>query len=116
MQRVNFGQVVQHAALDGVEGSARAGLFRRLEDQPDAPGQQIKITESRQHHAGTEQNRGMHVVPAGVTYPRVLGGVVNVLAVLDGQRVDVGTQAHRAFGTAVLDDADHAGLAHGASR
>ena len=70
VQRVDLGQVVQHPALDGVERSARAGLLRRLEDQPDAPGQQIKIAEPRQHHAGAEQNRGVHVVPAGVTDAR----------------------------------------------
>ena len=70
VQRVDLGQVVQHAALDRVERAARAGLLRRLEDQPDAPGQQIKIAEPRQHHAGAEQDRGVHVMPAGVADAR----------------------------------------------
>ena len=98
VQRVDLGQVVQHAALNRVEGSPRAGLLRRLEDQPDASGQQVKVPEPGQHDADSEQDRGVHVVPACVANSGVLGGVVDVLAVGDGQGVDVGAQSHQTGG------------------
>ena len=53
VQRVDLGQVLHHPAVDGVQRAAGADLLGRLEDQPDAAGQQVR-SRSR---ASTSQRR-----------------------------------------------------------
>ncbi len=63
---------------------------------------------------GGQQHGGVAVVAAGVHLALVLAGVGEGVVLGHRQRVDVGAQAHRAAAGAVLDDADHAGLAQAA--
>ena len=84
---------VEDAGLDRHQRAAGHDLLGRLEDQPHPAGQRVRDRGQRQ--AGAEQGRGVHVVAAGVrhaldgAHPGVVGAVV------DGERVQVGTQGHQ---------------------
>ncbi len=98
VQRVDLGQILQHSPVDRVQRAAGTGLLGRLEDQPDAAGQQVQVAEPGQHQSRADQDRGVHVVPAGVADARISRAIADVLAVGDGQRIDVGAQSDHAGG------------------
>ena len=107
VQRVHLGDVGEHAAVDGVQGAARARLLGGLEDQPDAAGQQALLAQPGEHDPDAEQDRRVHVVAAGVGHARHLRGEVDRAAVRDRQGVEVGAQADQALALlveAVRDD------------
>ncbi|GAB3946089.1 hypothetical protein GCM10027614_39000 [Micromonospora vulcania] len=108
MQREDLHHVLQAASLDDLQRAAGQDLLGRLEDEPDPAVQLAEVGELGQQHADAEQDRGVHVVAAGVADALHRGPVGHVLGVVERQRVDVGAQRHdRAVGTAV-DVADHA--------
>ena len=108
VQREDLRHVVQAAGLDDLQRAAGQDLLGRLEDQPDPAVQLAAVGELGQQHADAEQDRGVHVVAAGVADALHGGAVRHVLGVVQRQGVDVGAQRDdRAVGPAV-DVADHA--------
>ena len=65
VQREDPADGVQGACGDDGLGAAR-GLFRGLEDQPDAVGEQSGRRPLRKEQAGTDQHGRVRVVAAGV--------------------------------------------------
>ncbi len=86
-------------------------LLGRLEDQPDPARQQPGRRLAGQEDAGARQDRGVHVVAAGVAATWLERPVGHVLLVGHGEGVHVGAQADRgaAAGTDVAEDAGAAG-------
>ena len=83
VQRVDLGQVGEHAAVDGVEGAAGAGLLGGLEDQPDAAGEQALLAQPGQHQADARarsscarraRRRGRRRAPSRRSRPRCRPG------------------------------------------
>ena len=105
VQRVDRVEAGHRPGGDRAHGAARDHLLGRLEDQPDAPGQ----VHRREDAGHPEQDRGVRVVPAGMTRARGARAVRDVLEVGQRQRVDVGTQ--RDHSLALADVADDAGAA-----
>ena len=92
MQREDLHHVVQAAGLDDLQRAAGQDLLGRLEDQPDPAGQLAEVGELGQQHADAEQDRGVHVVAAGVADALHRRAVRHVLGVVQRQGVDVGAQ------------------------
>ncbi|GAA3087711.1 hypothetical protein GCM10020254_35270 [Streptomyces goshikiensis] len=102
--------------LDGLAGPAREHLLGGLEQQPHRAGQHPLTVELREHQAGAEHDRGVHVVAAGVGAVREGRAVRDVgLRVRNGQGVDVRAQGQDrpdpVPGAHVTDEA-RAGLQH----
>ena len=98
-------EAVHQPVLDHRQ-SARAALFRRLEDHDRRAG---KIAGLGEILRGAQQHRGMAVMAAGVHLAGRLRGIREVGLLLDRQRVHIGAQPDHAAGPAATDDADHAG-------
>ena len=101
------GETVHQPVLDH-GGSARAALFRRLEDHDGVAGE---IPGLREITGRAEQHRGMPVMAASMHLARCLGCVVKLGRLLDRQRIHVGAQPDHldiAFAgrLAALDDTD----------
>ncbi|GAA3129496.1 hypothetical protein GCM10020001_059070 [Nonomuraea salmonea] len=87
---------------------AAGQLFGGLEDQAYAAGQRPGGGLLGQEERGAEQDRGVHVVAAGVAGARHGRAVGHVLLVLQRQRVDVGAQGD-GRAVAAADVADQPG-------
>ena len=105
MQPEDGDRAVDEALVNHVEGAAGHLLLGRLEDQPHPSGQVLP----GQRQARTEDDRGVHVMATRVAHARGLRAVANVLLVLHGQRVQVGTEHHE--GRTRTDVADQTGAA-----
>jgi hypothetical protein len=57
----------------------------------------------------------MNVVTTGMAHTGVLGGIVDVLAIEDGQGIDVGAQSHQTGGV-VVTAREHVAIGAGANR
>ena len=82
--------------------ATRAALFGRLEDEGHGPGQSaILPREVRQDPRGTDQDRGVTVVAAGVHGAGMGRSPVNTAGLLDRQRIHVGSQSDRVLAGAL---------------
>ncbi len=79
----------QRSGRDGVDGAARHQLFGGLEDQPHPDR---KLGNRRQRQRGTQQDRGVRVMPAGVCHIGHGRGVRRAGALRHRQRIHVGAQ------------------------
>ncbi len=61
--------VLQATGRDDLGRAGRDALLAGLEQQPDPAGQLVALGELGQRQAGAEQDRGVHVVAAGVATP-----------------------------------------------
>ena len=107
------GELVKQAVLDHLAGAA-AALFGRLKDQVNRA---VKITVLGQVLGGRQQHGGVAVVTAGVHLAWSGTGVRELVELLHGQRVHVGSQPDAATASATvapMNDADHAGGTHAA--
>ncbi len=94
----------ERTEVDHAERAAGHDLLGRLEEQPHPAREQSPLVDLRQRQPGPQQGGGVDVVPAGVRNPRRHAGPRVLGAVVDGQRVEVGTQRHeRPRGTDVGD-------------
>jgi hypothetical protein len=85
-----------------------AAFLGGLEDEIDRA---VEVAVRGQVLGRGQQHGGVAVVPAGVHAAADGARMRKLVALGHGQGVDVGPQADGAGGRAVLDDADHAGLA-----
>lgn len=97
MHRDDPAHTVQDTGFDGVGGSAGQHLLGGLEQQPHGAGQQALPVEVGEDQARAEDDRGVHVVAAGVGAVGEGRAVRDVgLGVRNGQGVDVCAQGqHR---------------------
>ena len=105
VQREDRRDVLEAAGLDHLGRAGRDALLARLEEQPHPAGQLVALGELGQRQADTQQDRGVHVVAAGVgdvVHSRAVG---HVLRVRQRQRVEVGPQ--RDDPVALTDVTDH---------
>ncbi len=93
VERENPVDPFQTARVDHFAGPSRQFLGRL--EQPDPAGQRTGPLLLGEEQAGGQHDRGVHVVSAGVCHARDSRPVGNVLLVVEGQRVNVGTQCHR---------------------
>ena len=103
-------ELLEQAVLHHLARAA-AAFFGRLEHQVDGA---VEIAVPEQVARRGQQHCGMPVMAAGVHLAGVRAGMGEVVVLGHRQRVDVGAQADGPAGVAVLDDADHAGLAQAA--
>ena len=97
----------QTTLLNNVECPARHRFLCGLEHQPDPSGESFIPRQLSQHQTNTNQNTGVYVVTAGVRDSLNCGAIRDIdLLIVDGQRIDVGTQRHHPV--AVSNVADHA--------
>ena len=90
VQREDRLDVLQTALGDHLGGAGRELLLAGLEDQAHPAGQLAPPVQLGQREAGPEQDRGVHVVAAGVADVGHGGPVRHVLDVGQRQRVQVG--------------------------
>jgi hypothetical protein len=106
VQAVDGGDVLQPTGGDHLGRALRHRLLGGLEEQPDPAGKLVVLGELGQRQTDTEQDRGVHVVPAGVRDTIHRRPVRHVLGVRQRQGVKVGPERDHAIATAdVADDA-----------
>ena len=103
-------ELIEQTVLHHLARTA-AAFFGWLEHQVDGA---IEGAVLRQVLGSRQQHRGVAVVSARVHLAGMGAGMREAVHFGHRQCIDVGAQAHRPFGSAVLDDADDAGLAHAA--
>ncbi len=107
--RIDFG-ILQHARLDHRLGATGRKFLRRLEEQLHRTG---KIVASlHEQSCRTQEHGGVRVVPAGVHDAGRLRSVVDLVLLMDGQRIHIGAQQDcwPIAALAAADETSHAGL------
>jgi hypothetical protein len=105
VQREDRADVLQPAGGDHTGSTGRDALLGRLEQQPHAAGKLVALVQVGHREADAQQDRGVHVVAAGVGDTVHRRAVGHVLRVLQRQGVEVGPQCdHSVAGADVADD------------
>ena len=103
---------LEQPRLHHVVRSPGHDLLGRLENQPHPARQPVALRDLTERQPDAEQDRGVHIVTAGVADPGHPRAVGNIFGILERQGVQIRAQQHGRPRGSVTDVAPEPGLGH----